>query len=60
LTIPGVGSGGGDVKPGDGFEVSSWTNGDLFFTVQGSSPTARDGPAGRAVEHLAQIAVEAV
>jgi hypothetical protein len=34
MTILGVGSCSGDVKPGDGFEVSSWSCGDLFFAVQ--------------------------
>jgi hypothetical protein len=34
LTTLGVGSCAGDVKSGDGFEVSSWTYGDLFFAVQ--------------------------
>jgi hypothetical protein len=34
LTVFGIGSGAGDVKPGDGFEVSSWSYGDLFFAVQ--------------------------
>lgn len=31
-----VGSCAGDVKSGDGFEVSSWTYGDLFFAVHGA------------------------
>jgi hypothetical protein len=34
LTVLGVGSRAGDVESGDGFQVSSWAYGDLFFAVQ--------------------------
>ena len=34
LTTLGIGSCACDVKSDDGFEVSSWTSGDLFFAVQ--------------------------
>ncbi|HET6841247.1 MAG TPA: hypothetical protein VFK06_06120, partial [Candidatus Angelobacter sp.] len=34
LTTLGIGSCACDVKSDDGFEVSSWTYGDLFFAVQ--------------------------
>lgn len=34
MTVHGFGSCAGDMESGDGFQVSSWAYGDLFFAVQ--------------------------
>lgn len=46
-----VGSCAGDVKSGDGFEVSSWTYGDLFFAVHDAQMGVLDDDG----DHLAAV-----